>query len=219
VKKYRLLRKSALCDPMTPCEGEKSNWKLVRPGDPLIADLYTAFMKRMQERQGQTGIPVPGLLAFLAQQSGAKLPGGVNLGGGVALSGPAAGISPFGPTPLPGASGEPGQQQPGQQGQQLGQQETTTTNALGEDLRPIVGVVSRSNRKLIRNYFDFETYDQSLFFVDTPVMAGGLFTPYYLGEPSFARPGSDGCPPGTFRIGTGGPCTGGPIPGQMQRQN
>src|SRR5262245_20176465 len=32
-KKLHLLRPSAICDPMTPCE-EETNWRTINPGDP-----------------------------------------------------------------------------------------------------------------------------------------------------------------------------------------
>src|SRR5262249_25129612 len=42
-RKSRLLRASAICDPMTPCEGD-TNWRTVNPGDPLAKELLEAII-------------------------------------------------------------------------------------------------------------------------------------------------------------------------------
>jgi len=42
-KKIRLLRPSALCDPMTPC-ADGTNWQPVNPGDPLLKELLDAII-------------------------------------------------------------------------------------------------------------------------------------------------------------------------------
>lgn len=73
-KKIRLLRPSALCDPMTPCTPGMSNWRLVRPGDPLVKELYDAYLATQQK--GNIALPPPPAnLVVLAQMGTTRLPG------------------------------------------------------------------------------------------------------------------------------------------------
>jgi len=73
-KKIRLLRPSALCDPMMPCTGE-TNWRLVHPGDPLPKELLDKIVETQEKRQ--MPINPQGLqeLARFAQMGAVKLPG------------------------------------------------------------------------------------------------------------------------------------------------
>jgi Tfp pilus assembly protein PilE len=73
-QKMRLLRPSALCDPMTPCEPGETNWRLVHPGDPLTKELLDALLS-MQQQQDGIRIPVPQLLRRYAQLATVRLPG------------------------------------------------------------------------------------------------------------------------------------------------
>jgi type II secretory pathway pseudopilin PulG len=74
VKRLHLLRPSAICDPMTPCDGE-TNWRLVNPGDPLAKELLEAII--IYQEKSQTPINPQGLqeLARFAQLGSVKLPG------------------------------------------------------------------------------------------------------------------------------------------------
>jgi len=85
IKQQHFLRKSAASDPMV----KDGKWRLVRPGDPLIAEFAQAWA-------ASTGLPIPPQLAAYAGQPGISinLPGnqpGGRLGEG---SGP-DGIGPF----------------------------------------------------------------------------------------------------------------------------
>ena len=51
VKKIRFLRPHALCDPMSPCTPGKSNWRLVHPGDPVIASMIQSLQAYMQKKK------------------------------------------------------------------------------------------------------------------------------------------------------------------------
>ncbi len=74
VKKIRLLRPSALCDPMMPCEPDSTNWRLVHPGDPLIKELLDAYIATQQK--GLIGLrPPPPNLIQMARLSATTLPG------------------------------------------------------------------------------------------------------------------------------------------------
>jgi hypothetical protein len=74
VKRLHLLRPSAICDPMSPCDGE-SNWRPVNPGDPLARELLEAII--IFQEKSLTPINPQGLqeLARFAQLGGVKLPG------------------------------------------------------------------------------------------------------------------------------------------------
>jgi type II secretory pathway pseudopilin PulG len=73
---------------------------------------------------------------------------------------------------------------------------------LNTETGPIVGVVSRSPERTIRNYFGIETYDHCLFIQGIPVP--GLLVIYPAasgGAQPRATPGPDGkCPPGVVCI-------------------
>lgn len=72
-QKTRLLRPSALCDPMTPCAAEKeSNWRLVYPGDPLVKELLEAYLATQMKPNSNLPPPPQSLIMF-AQMAGAKI--------------------------------------------------------------------------------------------------------------------------------------------------
>lgn len=72
-QKTRLLRPSALCDPMTPCEADKdSNWRLVYPGDPLVKELLEAYLATQMKPNSNLPPPPQSLIMF-AQMAGAKI--------------------------------------------------------------------------------------------------------------------------------------------------
>jgi type II secretory pathway pseudopilin PulG len=74
VKRLHLLRPSAICDPMTPCDGE-SNWRPVNPGDPLAKELLEAII--IFQEKSLTPINPQGIqeLARFAQLGAVRLPG------------------------------------------------------------------------------------------------------------------------------------------------
>ena len=69
-KRRRLLRPSALHDPMTPPKGE---WVPVRVGDPLIAELYSAYMLTVKQPPPQGSM----LARFATAQGGTIVGGGL----------------------------------------------------------------------------------------------------------------------------------------------
>jgi type II secretory pathway pseudopilin PulG len=75
-KRLRLLRPSAICDPMTPCEGEgETNWRTVNPGDPLTKDLLEAII--IAQEKSKLPVNPQGIqeLARFAQVGTVALPG------------------------------------------------------------------------------------------------------------------------------------------------
>ena len=73
-KRIRLLRPSALCDPMTPCT-DGTNWWLVHPGDPLPKELLDAIVS--SQEKSVMPINPQGIqeLARFAQMGSVNLPG------------------------------------------------------------------------------------------------------------------------------------------------
>jgi len=149
--KLHLLRPSAICDPMTPCE-EKTNWKTVNPGDPLMKDLLEAVI--VSQEKSKIPVNPQGVqeLARFAQI------------GNVALPGQPADIR------LDGVIGQGENQQGGS---------ASGDNTQGT---PIIGVVSRKSGKMFRTYYGIEEYDRALFFPNIPVLAGGFISPFVFGN-------------------------------------
>src|SRR5882672_7621340 len=73
-RKIHLMRPSAICDPMTPCEGE-TNWRTVNPGDPLTKELLEAII--ISQEKNRLPINPQGIqeLARIAQVGTVTLPG------------------------------------------------------------------------------------------------------------------------------------------------
>lgn len=67
IARVRFLRPSALCDPMMPCKGGDSNWRLVRANDQLIQEFYQAILALQSKlplsspERGQLEIPLRAL--------------------------------------------------------------------------------------------------------------------------------------------------------------
>jgi hypothetical protein len=73
-KKIRLLRPSALCDPMTPCT-DGTNWRLVHPGDPLPKELLDAIVATQEKKQLPLNPQHLANLAMFANLGAVNLPG------------------------------------------------------------------------------------------------------------------------------------------------
>jgi hypothetical protein len=75
-KRLHLLRPSAICDPMTPCEDEgETNWRTVNPGDPLTKELLEAII--IAQEKSKLPVNPQGIqeLARFAQVGTVALPG------------------------------------------------------------------------------------------------------------------------------------------------
>jgi len=242
-QKTRLLRPSALCDPMTPCEGENdSNWRLVYPGDPLVKELLEAYLAT-QMKPNSTLPPPPQSLIMFAQMAGAK----INSDGTPIANGQSNQM---------GQMGQPNQM--GQMGQSSGDPSSGLSVTLGggiggmasgtglsissssissspsalstgsglssgsslgfnedEENRPIIGVVSRKSDKMFRSYFGIEYYDHTLFFPTVPVMAGGFISPLTQAAINNGSGPAPQCSGGGVMIN--GRCWGGLTPGILCR--
>lgn len=138
-KKVYLVRRSAMHDPMTG-EGE---WKPVRVGDPLVADLYRAYIKYATGRRPP--LQIPQILQQAAAMSDVRIE---------------SKDAPNSDSHSDGQSLQPG-----------------SAFSLNPESRPIIGVVSRSKAKLIRNYFGLESYDRALFFPGVQLPGGMVIFP------------------------------------------
>jgi type II secretory pathway pseudopilin PulG len=189
-KRIRLLRPSALCDPMTPCKDE-TNWRMVHPGDSLPKTLLDAIVETQEKSQMPINPAGIQELARFAQMGAAtNLPGrpaDTQLDGNI------------GPVENQGADSGSG-------------------SGLDEKKAPIIGVVSRKNDNMFRSYYGIEKYDEALFFPDVPVLAGGFVNPLVLGSSIVAGGGAAGkdpsCPGGYV---INGQCTGALLPGKNCR--
>jgi type II secretory pathway pseudopilin PulG len=73
-KRLHLLRSSAICDPMTPCEDE-TNWRTVNPGDPLTKELLEAIIGSQEKSKIPLNPQGIQELARFAQVGTVTLPG------------------------------------------------------------------------------------------------------------------------------------------------
>ena len=73
-KKMHFLRPSAMCDPMTPCNPDSTNWRLVHPGDPLVKELLDVYVAAQQKGDAMLP-PPPASLVMFAQLGATRLPG------------------------------------------------------------------------------------------------------------------------------------------------
>ncbi len=186
VKKLRFLRPSALCDPMTPCDGV--NWRLVHPGDPLPKELLDAIVSTQQKRQIPVNPQNLGELARFAQMGATKLPGQA---ADTELDGK------IGPATDNNQNNEPG-----------------SGSDSNFKKGPIIGVVSKKSDRMFRSYYGIEQYDRALFFPDVPVIVGGFANPLVIGSIAGGNAaGKDpNCPAGGVFLD--GKCWGNLIPGQ-----
>jgi type II secretory pathway pseudopilin PulG len=198
-KKIRLLRPSALCDPMTPCTNG-TNWRLVHPGDPLPKELLDAIIATQEKRQMPLNPSVLQDLARFAQVGATQLPGQAD-------------------SLLGGASRD------GQGASRDGQNDANNSGGLGfEDdktkKRPIIGVVSKKSDRMFRTYYGIEEYDHALFFPAVPVMVGGFVNPLIMSAVLTGGGGANApdsrCPNGGLFVD--GRCYGNLILGPMKRQ-
>ncbi|HEU0184353.1 MAG TPA: type II secretion system protein [Blastocatellia bacterium] len=164
-RKIHLLRPSAICDPMTPCE-VGTNWRTVNPGDSLTRELLEAIIN--YQEKSRLPINPQGIqeLARIAQV------------GSVTLPGQAA------DTKLDGVVGQP-------ENQESGSSFGGPVFGGSSEGAPIIGVASKKSGKMFRSYYGIEEYDHALFFPNVPVMAGGFISPFILpGLSAGAVPGA-----------------------------
>lgn len=184
-KKIHFLRPHALCDPMAPCTAGKSNWQLVRRGDPAISSMIAtlnAYRDKKYKPQDREFVLLTNMAnTLMAHAPQVLLPGqGTGFGGGGLNLQPGGGLAP------------PTQQTSPEAGSQNANNDSPSAGIHSEQ-GPIVGVVSRSTGRPIRNILDIENYNKDLFFAGATVMAGGVFMPIGLGQGVRAQ-GSDPCP-------------------------
>ncbi len=151
-RRVRFLRPSALIDPMT--NGE---WEVVRPGDPVLRRFVEAYLEVI----GQPANPM--LLQFLQPGAVITLPGRPR-------PTPAQPMRPGRtsvPTPRTSGSGA---------AEGIAGRALTSPSAVQEEggVRPVLGVVSKSEKKSVRVYYGLDRYsDWPFVFIPVlPVAAG-----------------------------------------------
>jgi type II secretory pathway pseudopilin PulG len=184
-KKVHYLRPHALCDPMYPCTPGKSNWRLVRRGDPVINSMISsleAYRDKKKEFPALVNQITQSINWLRAQAPQVVLPG---QGSGLNLQ-PGGGLAPP-PQPNPDAGSQTPNTDEGD-------------SSLGVNTQgPIVGVVSRSKDRPIRSILDIENYDKELFFAGGTVLAGGFYSPFFIGGGQQA-PQVNPCPNGGYLL-------------------
>ncbi|MCS6818054.1 MAG: type II secretion system GspH family protein [Blastocatellia bacterium] len=137
MRRVRFLRPSALIDPMT-----NEEWKVVRPGDPVLRRFVEAYL----ETVGQSANPM--LLQFLQ-------PGAVIMLPGRPRSVPTQPVRPGRRTRMPTPRTVAPDATEG-----LAESTLTSPSAVqeGGGAGPILGVVSKSEKKSVRVYYGLDRY-------------------------------------------------------------
>lgn len=183
-QKIHYLRPHALCDPMSPCESGKSNWRVVRRGDPAISSMIS-ILEAYRDKKYKPQDREFNMLSAMAQRLRAHapqvlLPGQGGSGGGLNLQ-PGGGLAP------------PPQVQRNPDSDNQNSDSGSSSLGFHSEQGPIVGVVSRSTGRPIRNILDIENYDKGLFFAGGTMLAGGFYSPFVFGQALRAQ-GGDPCP-------------------------
>ncbi len=208
MRRVRFLRPSALRDPMTTEE-----WKLVRPGDPVLRRFVEAYLESI----GQPAPPA--LLPFLQPGMQILMPGQPSTPRAIRGSRRDSEQRSL-PVP-PGRSRVPGVNVPRVETE--GVESAPVSPALGPGeggVGPILGVVSKSDKKTVRVYYGLNRYsDWPFVFIPVlPVAAGearvrAVLNPVMFPSDPLARllqggivgprrvvpPSRPSAPPGTMR--------------------
>lgn len=184
-KKIHLVRASAMVDPLTNDE-----WKPVRLGDPMVRTFLRTYMQEMTKKQAEAMASGPTAAAAAAASSqNQQIPPLLMLAaqaGGIDLN------------------------KKSEDDEDDDRPTTASGFSLGgdDDSRPIIGVISKSKKQLIRNYYGADTYDKALFvsgiqpltmsYIMPPVFGTGSGTP----SDQTTTPGT-GTTPGLIKV----PCS------------
>ncbi|MFN7947617.1 MAG: hypothetical protein U0Z53_19865 [Blastocatellia bacterium] len=139
LKGIHLVRPSAMTDPMTG-----KPWRPVRVGDPLLVDFIHTIQIYLQRH--------PAEAALYPMSPGVRLPPPGTPNALLPLNDPASTLLLEFPQLRPEAKIDTGISF-----------DTPGPATPPNEQAPIVGIVSGSNRKVIRNYYDIETYDHCIF--------------------------------------------------------
>lgn len=154
-RRLRFVRPSALTDPLT-----KEPWSVVRPGDPAVRRFVQAYLKSV----GQPANPM--LLQFLSR------------GGQIALPGRPSPRTMSPRSPQPGGrtfSPQPNPQPQAEMDFDLFFAQSVESNVEGEAAGPVIGVVSKSEKKPIRVFYDLESYrDWAFVFIPDPLLPAAV---------------------------------------------
>lgn len=153
-RRLRFVRPSALTDPLT-----NEPWAVLRPGDPAVRRFVQAYLKGV----GQPANPV--LLQFLSRGGQIVLPGRPS---------PRT-MGPRSPQPGPrSVSPQPNPQPQAETDFDLFAQ-SVESGEEGEAAGPVIGVVSKSEKKPIRVFYDLESYrDWAFVFIPDPLLPAAV---------------------------------------------
>lgn len=138
-KKLHLVRGSAMKDPLM-----NEDWKPIRLGDPMVKTFMRAYMQELARKQTEAMASGGAAMAAVAQQQ----PGLPPL---LVMAAQTAGID----INKINATSEEEDDKP----------TTASGFSLGgdSDSRPIIGIISKSKKQMIRNYYGIDSYDKALF--------------------------------------------------------
>ncbi len=137
-RELHLVRHSAMIDPLT-----NEEWKPVRLGDPMVKDFLRAYMQEMARQQA---------LALASGNPGLAAQQQPTIPPLLAFAAQASGIDL---NRL--SSGKDDDDE------KSGMASGFTLGGADSDSRPIIGVISKSKKQMIRNYFGVASYDKALF--------------------------------------------------------
>ncbi len=182
-KKLHLVRGSAMKDPLT-----NEDWKPVRLGDPMVKTFLRAYMQELAKKQTEAMASGGAAMAAVAQQQQGLPPL-------LVMAAQTAGID----INKINAISEEDDDKP----------TTASGFSLGgdSDSRPIIGVISKSKKQMIRNYYGIESYEKALFVAGIQPNTMSYQMPLIIGGPA---PGTtDTTTPGTGSPGgfTKVPCS------------
>ncbi|HXF04376.1 MAG TPA: hypothetical protein VNM72_03055 [Blastocatellia bacterium] len=153
-RRLRFVRPSALTDPLT-----NEPWAVLRPGDPAVRRFVQAYLKSV----GQP--PNPVLLQFLTRGGQITLPGRPSPRTMNPRS-PQSGPRTVSPQPPPQSEAETDFDLLAQ---------SVESDAEGEATGPVIGVVSKSEKKTVRVFYDLESYrDWAFVFIPDPLLPAAV---------------------------------------------
>lgn len=153
-RRLRFVRPSVLTDPLT-----NEPWAVLRPGDSAVRRFVQAYLKSV----GQPANPI--LLQFLSPGAQIALPGRPSRrAANPRQRQPGVSADPVQPIPQP---------EPDPNLDLFAR--SVQSEEQGEATGPVIGVVSKSERKTVRSFYDLESYrDWAFVFIPDPLLPAAV---------------------------------------------